>query len=375
MRSASRLAPIGAWLCLLSLSGCTTLSSGVVVSPPGIGRYAFRECLLDRGFYSPQALTGIALRDHTPPPAPPTRQSLLDQSPPVFAARAAAIIAGGLMPALEFDPAAPDASGRNAPYVELVGSAPTRTDWRLNRFLDCYIAPVGAASLPTTLTEDDDSEGRLLRAHILLVLLARFGAELVVTHAGDRQTAQAAMLLDHLLDAERDLRTASAIMTPGAMLDADGLLTVTDPAGTVRPTLRWRAYTTRLLRILQVGLDDERIDARQSIERAGNLVAAFHGPATGLLPLLEDSLAGAITAQEIRLYGDAYLRDARETLAMTRNATTAGDHSFTYRVAAFQQGWQNWDIELARACTTLASIAGKDEAICGLPNGRTAGDH
>jgi hypothetical protein len=145
---------------------------------------------------------------------------------------------------------------------------------------------------------------------------------------------------------------------------ANGQFTVNDPANGMQTILRWRAFASRLLRVLQVGVDDERIDAQQSIDRGANLVAAFSGSSPDFSLLLRDGLSGAITVQGIRLYGDAYLRDARETLAMIRRTTTADGGNFTYDVATIRQGWKIWDEELATTCATLAAVARKDDPGC-----------
>jgi hypothetical protein len=452
----------GCSVALLLLPGCTTALSGVAAGPPGVNVYSFRECLLDKGFYSQHVLTGIALQDWkdlheaggpvgTSLNKPmPSRAAILEQNPAVFVARASTIIADGLMPGQEYAgeeramsavPAAGAApvvfdDGRvNLPYRLLadpgpypVGkdgiTAPTsrdpalgrvgHPDWRLNRFLDCYIGPVGPASeaAGVALDDDDDIEGRLLRAHILLTLLTEYGMELVVSHPGSRQVGQAEFLLGHVVEAETALRSASLIMTPATrqafeapgrtalvtmqddkgvdLADQDGkvvervagkvkldktgeavtgtlrTLTVTDPRGVWQPTLRWKGYATRLLRVFQVGVDDERIDATQTLERATNLVAAFSGSIAGFLPLLKDGLSGAVAVQKTRLYGDAYLRDARETLLDARSATSvvSGHAAFRYEVGAFQDGWANWDKELTSSCAVLATIAKKDNVAC-----------
>ena len=448
------------------LSGCTTIASGVAVAPPGVNRYSFRECLLSRGFYAPAALTGIALRDwhyrHAQPgrkaerPAP-SRYDLLEQKDAAFVASAARIIENGLMPGVEYWDArvadqetgdgahatqaqAPhyDDRGTNLPYVDLStprpfpppasadgaappdgGGAPSpgdprARDWRLNRFLDCYVAPVGLEPPPpaaggdptdTVVREDgdDDLEGRLLRGHIVLTLLAQYGTELVISHPGRRQVAQAELLLGHVRDAELALRGASFVMDAEARKAAGDLLTATasggvpaalkdgkayaavagrivvdasgsprpvalealavrDVRGSAQPRLGWTGYTTRLLRVLQVGVDIERIDAAQSLDRAANLVSAFAGHG-GFGPILKDGLAGVAAVQKIRIYGDAYLRDARETLKVVRVGTSrdaAG--AWTYPVPTITAGWTLWDREMERSCQVLAVIAKKEPA-------------
>jgi hypothetical protein len=470
-------------LAALLLSGCTLITSRVAIAPPGVNKYSFRECLLARSFYSPPALTGIALRDwyyrhgqpgfvRRGPEKEPSRYDILEQKDGAFVATAAGLIAEGMMPSVEFwDPRVTDPNtadtpastansyyddkGLNTPYVDAPapqqydysadpagggaidpqkrpspGYAGAR-DWRLNRFLDCYIAPVGgpAATLPATPHDmtpiiaaekgDEDLEGRLLRGHILLTLLAQYGTELIVSHPSRRQVAQAELLLGHVKDAETSLRGASLIMseetrakalkgaggllpaaTPlivatdrdgNALLFKDGKsyttgadgklvagdiasLTIGDIRGKAQLSLGWFDYTTRLLRVFQVGVDIQRIDAQQSLDRASNLIAAFSGSAGSFLPILEDGLAGAVTVQKVKLYGNAYLRDARETLALSRTATTPNsDGSWTYQNPTIVGGWTLWDAELSRACQVLATVAKKDpaSAVC-VPPGTPA---
>jgi hypothetical protein len=416
------------------LFGCTTLAAKLELGPPGVNVVSFRECLLDRGFYSPRALTGIAAKDwqrrHGKPPehdAPPwmkpakpllTREELLYQKPAAFVFKAAAIISDGLMPALEYDaetgPPFPDAkrgSNPESPYRNVRAPDPypwpgtkdvpdnpgsgrnPQPDWRLNRFLDCYIGPVGPNDGSLT-AGDSDVEGRLLRGHILLALLSKFGTELVLSHPSRRQVAQAELLLGHIADAETSLRSASLVMNdptaatylaPLRLLDASGnelkvadgqILTSAgvksntaaiakilfpDPNAKAMPVLLWRDYTTRLLRIFQVGVDIERIDTEQTLDRAANLLAAFSGALKGFLPILQDGLNGVMTVQKTRIYADAYLRDARQTLSATSGATSVSGTGMTYDVKTLRMGWTVWDDEIISACKILATVAKKSE--------------
>jgi hypothetical protein len=428
----------------VSLNGCTTVSSGVAVAPPGVSPFSFRECLLNSGFYSRQALTGIPRDDwkarHArtrdgkllhPVGSTPTREELIDQSSAEFVARSAAIIADGLMPSVEFvspgssagSGAYDDDLGLNRPYAPMrapdpypAAGAPAAEpgsgrlpgpDWRLNRFLDCYVGQVGPISATGTTDGDVDIEGRLLRGHILLAMMARFGTELVVSRPSSRQVAQAELLLGHVADAEKSLRGSSMIMNDAArstlppgiltLADADGavvyagdmlvraengvakkdaagkpipagdLRTVTwnDVRGDAQPGLRWYGFTTRLLRVFQVGVDIERIDVQQTLDRASNLIAAFGGALNGFLPILKDSLSGFVTVQKTRIYGDAYLRDARETLRVARGGTSRPDaarETMRYDVGKMRRSWQIWDAELDKACKLLATVAKKDDA-------------
>ena len=465
---------------LALLPGCTTIASRIAVAPPDINKVSFRECLLDRGFYSYDPLTGVALRDwhyrhdptlagrrHSGSTKAGDRLAWLEQSDGRFVATAAERIADGVMPAQEYwdrrtsdrttasggeaeavDGAAPhyDDRGLNHPYVaqgapqrypipvDRSGAAPAiaaatpsvaygeGVNWRLNRFLDCYVAPVGVADAgpvadamaPAGLREygDEDIEGRLLRGHILLALLTQYGTELIVTHPSRRQVAQAELLLGHVKDAEISLRRSSVVMdeerrtkaaaVPGLLTAADEAgnainlapgaappaapaagkpaairtLTIADLRGQVQEELGWTEYTTRVLRIFQVGVDIQRIDAEQTLDRFSNLIAAFSGPAGGFKSVLKDGLAGIVTVQKVRLYGGAYLRDARGTLAVGRATTRRAGGSWTYDVQALSHGWKLWDREIARACQVLATIGKKDpaSAVCipGEPEAKAA---
>lgn len=440
------------------LAGCTTISSGVVAGPPGINQYSFRECLLDNGFYSRQALSGIALADwerrHADPRFAardrrhpnPTARVLLEESSAAFVQRSARILIDGLMPSLEYwqaeDRPTPDGAragrpapalrgapgyadgGRNLPYVQIPEPVPypeqpaqglgdflrpqgasERPDWRLNRFLDCYLAPVGGAD-PALAADpaaapgwnrngDEDGEGRLLRAHILLTLLTRFGTQLIVSHPGKRQVAQAELLLGHVAEAEKALRTASLVWSPelrarfpaGAIVltddhgkptgdvEAAASFTLAGENGRVQPVLRWYGYTTRLLRVFQIGVDIERIDLQQSLDRASNIVAAFSGPLKGFDAILKDSLSGIVTVQKVRIYGDAYLRDARETLRVHRTLTGRSGTGWIYDVKATRAAWRLWDAELGKSCQVLATVAQKDvrpgEDVCAIDSAAT----
>lgn len=487
----------------LLLSGCVTLASGVAVSPPDINKISFRECLLDRGFYSYDPLTGIALLDwryrHDPargdrrkdkPRDQLDRYRWLEQSDAEFVLQAAERISSGVLPAQEYrdwrtagrsravrDGSAAPAGrlsladyGSNYPYVSQ--GAPQRypvprnpsdpvpgpdgspslayeggTNWRLNRFLDCYIAPVGIRALayeeedparserssddgsagaskragpaagggehdpadmaddgePAGLREhgDMDVEGRLLRGHILLALLAQYGTELVVSRPSRRQVAQAELLLGHIKDAETSLRKGSIVVDAkqrayvaklkGVLtgLDAAGTeidltppdakaapaaapakkplpevakLSLADPRVELQIALVWKEYTTRVLRIIQVGVDIQRIDAEQTLDRFGNLLAAFSGAGGGFQAILEDGLSGIVTVQKVRLYGGAYLRDARASLAVARSTTKYEGARWTYDVPALTREWKLWDAEIDRACQVLATVAKKDPA-------------
>lgn len=357
------------------LASCTTLATKIAVTPPGINRFSFRECLYRQGFFAGTALTGLSATDSNdrrkiaiqrvlsegrrpPPPPDPVNgpiKRIDGMSDAEFVLESANILHASLFPHLQYNdvndqrPFAGDSfigdPVYNRPYVADVwatgdgryettapGAAiPHRLDFKVNRYLDCYLGPVGTDE-EISVTGDHDREGRLLRAHMLLAMLTAYGTELVTSAPGKQQTAEAATLLAHVRDAELALRSSSAIMNEALreaydkMKIADNLPVVSDPdakaAAEIKPApvpkpkpkpklkakakvaapapspnsattaapspadpiasatrlvepfdrggqfpgLRWYDYATRLLRVFQIGIDVEVIDARQSLD-------------------------------------------------------------------------------------------------------------
>lgn len=412
-----------------SLSGCTTLATGFVQAPPGLNKNSFRECLADNGFLTDTALIGGSKhnfeRRHAdrPPQVTPELDTMSDAR---FAVLTARIIRAGLFPHQQFgddtegagngfatgisDPihnrpyvnnleGIPYQSGSNMHFPPLAGPPP-RLDVPVNRYLDCYLAPVGRDE-QTPSTGDFDLEGRLLRAHVLLTMLTAFAAELVTSTPSKRQAEEATRLLSHVREAELALRSASPVMNadlrrllvkPPAGLalrlaavaavepaDADPvsdqartLVLPADRAGAL-PILRWQGYVTRLLRVFQIGVDIQVVDARQSLDRLTNIVTAFSVPTPGAFDaVLDDAVKGLATVQRVQLYGTAMRLDAAETLAMHRieattqppDATAATVQMWRYDIPRVTLRWGLWDARLERSCARLAAVANVAEASC-----------
>lgn len=127
---------------------------------------------------------------------------------------------------------------------------------------------------------------------------------------------------------------------------------------TVAPTLRWYGHGTRPRRVFQTGVDIERIHLQPSLDGAGNFVAVFSTPIRAAFnAILKNSLTGIATGQEIRIYGDAYLRDARETLRVHRRSTIRGAPDLRCNVQSIRAGWKLRDAERTPSCRALATVA------------------
>ncbi|MBX9886027.1 MAG: hypothetical protein K2X68_13760 [Novosphingobium sp.] len=397
----------------MALTACTTLSTGVLVSPPGVNKYSFRECLVTSGFFTPTPLRGLSYDNYVLRHAKDTRKypplaDVYKMGDGPFIALSAKTIYGGLMPHQQFGgeqtdrPVAgnvADGSG-GRPYVlnrsggsyALLAeksvqevpdpiSEPDQFDFALNRYLDCYIGPVGSESAdaaPGLLAPnngDVDLEGRLLRAHVLLAILAAYGTELVTSHASAKQPAYAALLLKDIANAEIELRISSqlvnneALVTSGlaSPISPDKKLTcAADRFAADQKALRWQSYATRILRVFQVAKDTQVIDAGQSLNRLTNIIAAFSRPSTLLFQgLLKDALGGFGAMQKVRLYGDAMLRDGRETLTGHRLATSLKGSDFTLSETDVAiRRWRLWDGNLRQSCAVLAAIAKDPSPAC-----------
>ncbi len=389
------------------LAGCSTLSSRVLTQPPGIHEASFRECLLTGGFFSPTALVGAAkadyrLRHSEDVKVRPTRSEYVMMPRARFLASTTDVLYADFFPHLQFAGGdlgrEPDVErdllnvGINRPYGENLAPPPyrpegygagetsepserDRPDVKVNRFLDCYIAPVGHALTPADRSMDVDGdadlEGRLLRAHVLLALLASYGAELTVSHASSRQADLAARLLHHVRDAEVELRGASQTMNPKLRERISGkgakaILYDGDPTRREVPTLRWYDNATRILKLFQVAYDTQVIDGYQSLDRATNLLTAFSRPTPGAFrSILQDALKGLASLQKVQLYGDAMLRDGRETLAWHRRKLGARNGTvFVLEPTEAEARWRLWDRRIAASCSLLAQVAKEADGGC-----------
>lgn len=410
-------------LILAITSGCTTLGTGFIQAPPGLHKNSFRECLAANGFFTDTALIGTSRQNYVRRHAsrePRIAPALDTMSDAEFALLSAGTIREGLFPHQQYgqretgdgfveaisDPV------YNRPYINnleggqyetgrdtrTVPSAgvPSRLDVPVNRYLDCYLAPVGRDEEAPS-TGDYDMEGRLLRAHILLAMLTSFSAELVTSTPSKRQPEEAARLLAHVREAELTVRSASPVMnaslrrvliagSPGIAkiaavepVEADPgsnevrtLVFPADRAGAL-PVLRWQGYVTRLLRVFQIGVDIQVVDARQSLDRLTNIVSAFSAPTPGAFKsVLGDAVKGLATVQRVQLYGTAMRLDAAETLAAHRldattgpvNANAATVQDWRYNVPRAIYRWRLWDTRLERGCARLAAVANVAETSC-----------
>lgn len=290
--------------------------------------HSFRECLLSNGFFTDTALLGRSRelaearwRAAATRSAPRPLRDIAGMSDPAFFALTARTIRTGLFPRLQLGEGiawteqeggdgarAVAEESYNGPYAIVSeggaydaaasplaaprpGPPPQRPDIAVNRYLDCYIAPVGTdvfgSGSAAAEDGDYDMEGRLLRAHLLLTMIASYGAELVSTGSGKRAPGHAARLLGHVRDAEMSLRMVSVVANDSLLQAAvlqrwaeqsGPMLRVAQDRAGVSLARRWDGYATRLLRTFQVAVDVEVIDAHQWFDRGSNVIAALSTP-------------------------------------------------------------------------------------------------
>lgn len=194
--------------------------------------------------------------------------------------------------------------------------------------LDCAFQPMHS------------DEARLYRGHVIVSLLATYGAYNLEFGNYDERSTDALTLLGNIEQAERDLRGPSAVVKP----DVKEL-----------PYQKRPPKVTRALRVLEVAVDAER----PTFRRFGNTLKGIIGAFTsgGVIGAFEDAFTGALKGLEktviLDLYGPAYYADAREDLGRFTGKDSKPD----------AEDWANRDQMINEACGRIAQIAGV-EAHC-----------
>ncbi|MCB1723192.1 MAG: hypothetical protein H6959_01850 [Chromatiaceae bacterium] len=207
-------------------------------------------------------------------------------------------------------------------------SAIVRGDATVDPLLDCVLVPVAT------------EESRLYRGHVVVSLLATYGAYNFEVGAYEERIGDAVNFLVTMRKAEAALRAASDVV--GANADAAA----------------FDAHQRRLeqvLLVLETALYAERPTLRRVDDKVRSLVGAINaGVSTGLVRgAAESAVDGLKKSIRLRHFGRAYLLDAADDLGRfsVGGSPTAAD-------------WQVRDRVIESACRRVAAIADLETFSC-----------
>ncbi|MES9971915.1 MAG: hypothetical protein ABW092_17915 [Candidatus Thiodiazotropha sp.] len=200
---------------------------------------------------------------------------------------------------------------------------------KVDEFLDC------------ALVKAPKHETRLYRGHVLLSLLASYGAYNLSVGQYEESIGDAITLLTHIREAEKSLRLASSAVKPDVT------------------TLPYQGSPIRLKRIsnlLEVALYAERPSLRRARKDVRSLLG---GIASGATPAIlqsgvEGAMKGISKSIHLRLYGKAYLDDAREDLERFADGSVLPDEA----------DWMNRSEMIQDACNRIRVFAQLDNFDC-----------
>jgi hypothetical protein len=198
--------------------------------------------------------------------------------------------------------------------------------------------------LNCALAEAPDNEARLYRAHVLLSLLASYGAYNLSVGQYEESIGDAITLLSHIKQAETSLRKASSVVEPTA-----AIFKFQDN----------RYRIERISKLLEVALYAERPTLRRAKRSVRSLIGAIaaDAPPSVVKSGIEGAMTGIRKSIHLRLYGKAYLDDAREDLERF------ADGSITPSI----EDWQRRDILIQEACDKISLIAKLERYSCLTP--------
>jgi hypothetical protein len=194
-------------------------------------------------------------------------------------------------------------------------------------FLDCYVGEVDMR----------DPEKRLLRGHVVVTMLAMYGAFNLGHRRYDNLADDAALIIQGIENAQLELGAGSRLVIQAAL----------GPAAEPEQVLTAFGRVSRAVDVLQVAVDVERPSQARALGGLRNLAAAIgSGAGVGIADLVLDGLRGIRKAAILEVYGGALRNDARRFLrGLDGRAVTLAD-------------WQAWDRWLDRACARIAAIGG-----------------
>ncbi len=199
----------------------------------------------------------------------------------------------------------------------------------IDPLLDCALSPAIA------------EEAKLYRGHVLLSLLAKYGAYNLQIGPYEERIGDAITLLAHIKQAEYSLRGPSSVVKPDISL---------------RKFQERPAKLDRITYVLEVALYAERPTLRRIKGRVGSLVGSIVSGAS--TESIRWSLSGAIDGIEksihLRLYGKAYLDDAKEDLSRFTGESQLPEAA----------DWQRRDAMIEEACAQIAKLANLNGSSC-----------
>lgn len=310
----------------LALAGCGGTIFSLAVDPPGKTRDYFLKCLQSNRF-------------------------LPDSANKASASEVAARLTEGIVPT-QYAPASNTGYTIEAETGEI--EALRRQPGYVNRFLDCYVAPVRATDL----------KGRLLRGQIVAALLAQYASATLIAKERATKPDDAATIIFHIRRAALHLMSVSPEALESLYLlrkediplkSRPGPAAARDLAALVRLSLPNFHNAQRTAAVFDIGTDIARIDGRFVTNTAGTIfdvvstTAVSGGFNPSVVPklqgLVEAAVAGLSLAAQSQWYGSAFIRDAQESLLV--------DMSDTRNIGLL---WLAWQSRINAACESLKAV-------------------
>lgn len=217
-------------------------------------------------------------------------------------------------------------------YLKALIAAETQVD----PLLDCLLAPVAS------------DEARAYRGHVILSLLAAYGAYNFEIASYEERIGDAVVFLAHIQQAENSLREGSRLFN-----------------GDIE-NLKFRSHQKRLERVLYV-LEVALYAERPTLRRAGARVRSLLGAVgTGLggdavQGAADAAVAGLAKSIRLRHFGKAYLQDAIEDL---RRFEANDAKAPLEQKEPTLEDWQRRDGVINDSCTRIAKIANLQQFEC-----------
>jgi hypothetical protein len=195
--------------------------------------------------------------------------------------------------------------------------------------------------LDCALAEAPNQEARLYRAHVLLSLLASYGAYNLSVAQYEESIGDAITLLSHIRQADASLRKASLVVEPD------------EPMISFQEN---RHRIERISKLLEVALYAERPTLRRAKQSVRSILGAIaaDAPTSIVKSGIEGAMTGIRKSIHLRLYGKAYLEDAREDLDRFASGTARPSID----------DWLRKDELIQEACDKITVIAKLEGYAC-----------